>query len=184
MHKAIFKAIAEKENGKFYVQDSDISLGGGVRSPNVIYLIKFDYKDCAFTILNTTGTSYQANITCNLSKSLQVIAFEITSISHLSNLFLRKKSRFNVKSDNENIIYFLKQNKAIKKLSAIAQAHNFSPWMTCDTEAKSIVSKYHLEFDDWTQVIAPTIALYKNVIDEFEKRVAHLSHSQYRNRIR
>ncbi len=183
MRRAIFKKIAEKENGKFHFQDSDLLVGGGVRSPKVIYLVKFEYKDCEFSILNTTGTSYEGNITCKLAKNLQSIAFEITTISHIANLFLRKKSRLKVKAENENISYFLTHNKAIKELSAIAKKENYSPWMVCDTEKHTIVSKYHLEFDNWTEVIEPTINLYKGLIDEFEKSIAHLNHSQYRNTI-
>lgn len=184
MKKAFFKQLAEKENGKFHFQDSDLRVGGGLRSPKVIYLVKFEYKDCEFSVLNTTGTSYEGNITCKLAKNLQSIAFEITTISHIANLFLRKKSRFKVASKNENISYFLCKNKALEVLSSIAKKENYSPWIVCDTEKQTIISKYHLEFDDWTNVIEPTIALYKGLIDEFEKRVAHLSHSLYRNTIR
>jgi hypothetical protein len=183
MIKAIFKEIAEKEQGVFHFQDSDVRIGGGVRSPNVNYLVKFKYKDCEFSILNTTGTSYEANITCKLSSSLQAVAFEITSISHLSNLFLRKKSRFKIKAENENITYFLKQNKALTALSILAHKDNYSPRIVCNKEARSIVTKYHLEFDNWTHVVEPTIALYKSLIDEFEKHIAHVNHSQYRNSI-
>ena len=183
MKRAIFRAIAEKENGEFYFQDADIKVGGGVRSPNVNYLIKFIYKDCVFSVLNTCGLSFEANITCKLAKNLQAIPFEITSIPHLTNLFLRKKSRFKIKAENENMSYFLKQNKALKELSILAHKDNYSPWMVCDTKEQTIVTKYHLEFDDWTAVIEPTIIFYKNLIDEFEKRIANLNHSQYRNTI-
>ena len=181
MKKTFFTEFAEKVGGKFYFQDSDLKVGGGVRSPKVIYLVKFTYKDCEFSVLNTTGTSYEGNITCKLASGLQSIPFEITTISHLANLFRRKKSRFQIKSENENISYFLNQNQTIKKLSAIAHKHNYSPWFFCDTNEKKLVTKYHLEFDDWTQVIEPTIQLYKDLIDEFEKRLANLNHAQYRN---
>lgn len=97
----------------------------------------------------------------------------------MSNLFLRKKSRFKIKSKNNNISFFLDQNAALQSLSNIAKKHNYSPWIIYDTDTPKIVTKYHLEFDDWTQVIEPTIALYKDLIDEFEKRLSNLSHTQY-----
>ena len=53
MFKSEFKRIAEKENGKFYFEDKDISIGLGVRSPNVIYIIKFEYNNSYFTIYNS-----------------------------------------------------------------------------------------------------------------------------------
>ena len=99
MIKAIFKEIAEKEQGVFHFQDSDYRLDGGVQSPNVNCLVHF---------LNS-----KYNITCKLLLSLQAIACERTSISHLSKLFLTKKSRFKIKAENENITYFLKHNKAL-----------------------------------------------------------------------
>lgn len=99
MIKAIFKEIAAKERGVFHFQDSDVRVGGGVQRPNVKCLVHF---------LNS-----KYNITCKLSSSLQTVAFESTSIYHLSNLFLRKKNRFKIKAENENITYFLKHNKAL-----------------------------------------------------------------------
>ncbi|MFT7073509.1 hypothetical protein [Patiriisocius sp. Uisw_017] len=42
-----------------------------------------------------------------------------------------------------------------------------------------MVNKYHLEFDNWTQVIEPILELYKNPIDEFEKRIVNTCHDSY-----
>ncbi|MEJ6791533.1 MAG: hypothetical protein QNK89_02020 [Lacinutrix sp.] len=53
--------------------------------------------------------------------------------------------------------------------------------ITCENNnGWKIVSKYHLELDNWTQVIEPTIAFCKNLIDEFEKRIANISNKAYR----
>ena len=181
MYKAIFKELAEKENGKFYFQDKDISIGGGVRSPNVIYKLTFDYKDNEFTIINRIGTAYVGTISCKLSKTIQPIAFEINSISHIKNLFLRKKSRLNIHTDNENLRFFIENNRNYKLLSKIADKENFSPIITCEFDDNwNLISKYHLEFDDWTQVVEPTIELIKNLISEFEKRIANISNKSYR----
>ncbi|WP_299894312.1 hypothetical protein [uncultured Aquimarina sp.] len=176
-----FKKIAENENGKLYLHDKDISFGDGTRSPNVIFKIKFEYKSNQFTIVNQTGTNYVGTISCKLSNDLQPIPFEIDTISHLKNLFLRRKSRFVLKSENQNVLHFLKTNNALNLLSEIADKEDFRPLVVCSLDGYwSIVCKYHLEFDDWTQVIEPIIALYKNLIDEFEKRIANINHGQYR----
>lgn len=175
-----FKKIAENENGNLYYHDEDISIGGGVRSPNVIFTLKFEYKSNVFTIINQTGTKYVGSVSCKLSENLQPIPFEIDSISHFKNLFLRKKSRLQLISKNKNILYFLKYNNAFKSLSKIANKEDFSPYITCSgNNSWNIVCKYHLEFDNWTQVIEPLIELYKNLIDEFEKRIANINHGQY-----
>jgi len=152
-----------------------------MHSPNVIFLVKFKYKDNEISILNQTGTSFVGNINCKLNKTLQPIAFEISSISHITNLFRRRKSRFKIKTENENIKYFLEQSSSLNQLSKIAEKENFSPLITCElNDFWSIESNYHLEFDNWTQVVEPTIKLYKALIDEFEKRIANVSNGNYR----
>ena len=42
MKKEFFRKLADNENGKFYFQDEDIAIGGGVRSPNVIFKVVFE----------------------------------------------------------------------------------------------------------------------------------------------
>jgi hypothetical protein len=176
MYKEFFKNIAEKENGKFYFKDEDISIGMGVRSPNVLYKIGFDYKKNPFTIINRTGTAYVGTISCELNKTLQPIEFEINNISHIQNLFLRKKSRLKIKSDHSNINYFLTKNDSLKILSQIAKKENFSPIITCKFDRVwKIEAKYHLEFDNWIEPVEPIIELFKNLINEFEKRIANIS---------
>ena len=66
MYREFFKNLAEKENGKFYFKDEDISIGMGVRSPNVLYKITFDYKNNPISIINRTGTAYVGIISCEL----------------------------------------------------------------------------------------------------------------------
>lgn len=181
MYKAFFTELAEREHGKFYFHDKDVAIGGGVRSPNVIFKITFNYKDNEFTIINRTGTAYVGTISCELSKTIQPIAFEISSISHFKNLFLRKDSRLKIITDNSNLKYFLSKNNSIKVLSKIANKENFSPLITCElNNSWNIISKYHLEFDNWIAVIEPTIELFKNLIDEFEKRIANIPNEAYR----
>lgn len=182
MFKSEFKRIAEKENGKFYFEDKDISIGLGVRSPNVTYIIKFEYNNSNFTIYNRTGTAYVGEISCDLPSTTPITHFEITSISHLLNLFIRKKSRFKIKSENKNLNYFLENNLALKQLNKIAKKENFSPLIHTysDNKQKKIITKYHLEFNNWTQVIEPIIELFKNLTDEFEKGIFNISENSYR----
>ena len=161
MFKSEFKRIAEKENGKFYFEDKDISTGLGVRSPNVTYIIKFEYNNSNFTIYNRTGTAYVGEISCDLPSTTPITHFEITSISHL---------------------YFLENNLALKQLNKIAKKENFSPLIHTysDNKQKKIITKYHLEFNNWTQVIEPIIELFKNLTDEFEKGIFNISENSYR----
>ena len=137
MYKAYFKNLAEKENGKFFFKDDNIAFGNGVRSPNVTYRVEFDYEDNHFTIINRTGTAYVATISCELSKTLQPIEFEINNITHFTNLFLRKKSRLKIKADNQNIKYFITKNLNYQLLEKIANRDKFSPVITCKKNSKT-----------------------------------------------
>jgi hypothetical protein len=181
MYKAFFKNLAEKENGKFFFLDENIAFGNGVRSPNVTYRVEFDYEDNHFTIINRTGTAYVATISCELSKASQPIEFEINNISHFTNLFLRKKSRLKIKADNQNIEYFLTKNLNFKRLVEIAERDKFSPVINCEKNSEwKIVAEYHLEFDNWIEPIEPIVAMYKDLITEFHKRIANISAKAYR----
>ncbi len=164
--------MSEKENGKFYFHDEDIPIMGGARSPNVIFKLTLEYKGNKISIINRTGTTYVGNITCKLSETIQPLEFELSSISHFKNLFLKRKNRFVIKTKNKSLASFFRKNTSLNKLGKIAQKENFSPLITCkEGEYWTIETKYHLEFDNWTEVIEPLIELYKNLIDEFEKRV-------------
>jgi len=181
MYKTYFKNLAEKENGNFYFKDDNLVFGDGVRSPNVTYIVKFDHGDNHFTVINRTGTAYVATISCKLSKSIQPIEFEINNISHFNNLFLRRKKLLEINTKNQNIKYFLTHNDNFESLERIAGNNKFSPIITCIKDKEwSIIAKYHLEFDNWTEPIEPIIKLFKDLIAEFEQRIANISPKAYR----
>jgi hypothetical protein len=166
--KTFFKHLAEKENGIFQYEDSKAYLGG-TANPYVTFRLQFHYKGHHFQITNVTGTEYVGNFLCTLKSDLQVVDFEIDSISHFKNLFVRRKQRLRVTSKNENVVYFLEQNESLKQLREIGKEEKFSPRIICSSKDRTIETQYHLEFDDWHQVIEPLIQLHKDVIDEFEK---------------
>lgn len=181
MYKDFFKKLAEKENGKFLYHDNDISVGMGIRSPNVSYRVIFDYKKNPFTIINRTGTAYMGLISCELDRTLQPLEFEINNTSHIANLFLRRKNRLKLKSDNSNIKHFLRKNNSLKTLNEIAAKDNFSPIISCKSgDLWKLEAKYHLEFDNWTEPVEPIIELFKELIDEFEKYSPNISDKSYR----
>jgi hypothetical protein len=183
MRRKFFTNLAEKEGGKFYFRDKDIgsAIGLGVRSPNVNYIVKFLYKENEFTVLNSTGTSFCGEITCSFSSTTRPIKFKLNSISHFKNIFLRRKNRFKIKTKNENLEYFILKSQNMKKLNEISKKEAFDPTIICETNGiNKITTKYHLEFDDWTQVIEPIIGLYKELIQEFESGHLNVSNKSYR----
>ena len=182
MNRTKFKEIAEKENGKFYYKDENAASLNGVRYPYVLFLLQIDYKNHKIIIDNRTGTSFVGTATLILDTTTKSVDFEVSSISHFKNLFLRKKSRFNISSNNQNIKYFIKNNIAFNKLNNIGKKTAFNPDIKVNLAERpnKIITKYHLEFEDWTQVIEPLIEFYKNLADEFDKNIFSLSSAQYK----
>ncbi len=180
MRKEFFQNLGDKENGKFRFHDKDVSIGFGVRSPNVVYQVTFDYKGNSFFVENTTGTNFVAEISCILDTSIKPIEFELFTISHFKNLFFRKNSRFQIKTDNENLRYFLNHNENFKKLEEISVADKFDPSIQIvDGNPSKMIARYHLEMDEWTDPIEPMIELFKDLIDEYEKGLSHVEHKNY-----
>ncbi len=171
MIKSEFIRIAKQEGGKLSYKDKDISVGGGVRSPKVIYLLKVPHKDYEITIINETGTSFVANITAQFPVTRQSLDFNLTTKSHLSTLFSRTKERFKLNSNTANITSFIKNNESVKQLNTIAKDTLFEPNIigSYNNGVYTLESKYHVQFSDWTQVIEPLIQFYRTFINEFSK---------------
>jgi len=94
------------------------------------------------------------------------MAFEIDNISHLKNLFKRKKNKLKINTDNEELRFLLSNNENNKILSNIADKEKYCPIMTCKlVDFWRITPSYHLAFNDWTLVVEPTVKLFKNLID-------------------
>ena len=58
MRQEFFKNLAKDENGKFYHSDEDLAIGFGVRSPDEITKVIFEYNDSHFQVANK-GYLYQ-----------------------------------------------------------------------------------------------------------------------------
>ncbi len=183
MIKTEFKRIAANENGEFFYKDEDIAVGDGTRSPNVEFVIKFDYKEIPITIYNTTGTQYLGKIYCDLPLQTQSADFKLHTRSHLGNLFYRSKSRYIIKCKSNNLNHFLRTNTAIKKLSTISNETNFDPYIAGKNSNRiyKLTCSYYLGFDDWTQVLEPLIEFYKALIDELFQHNTHIANNAYRS---
>ncbi|MEP0265186.1 hypothetical protein [Dokdonia sp.] len=168
-----FKEIAAKENGTFYFSDSDIGIGGGVRSPHVILQLRIPYKDYEIFINNKTGTSFVGTYSCTLPLALKAPDFTIQTRNHLSTLFSRnKKNRFKITTEQEKLNEFLKKSSSLNALNTIAKDTIFEPYIygkNSETDYQFKI-EYHLQFNNWTQVLEPLITFNKEIIDALENR--------------
>lgn len=181
MYKTIFRNIADKEKGTFHFKDEDIRIGMGVRSPNVLYLLKIPYGEIEIIVYNTTGTQFVGKIYTILPKQIENNDFEIRTISHWKSLVFRKSKRFKIDASSKNLEYFIQKNKSLEQLSTIADGTNFQPVIIGLNEKDhyKLEMKYHLEFSNWTDPIQPAIQLFRNLIDEFTKLNGNLSLKSY-----
>lgn len=167
----IFKEIAAKEQGTFYFSDNVLDIGGGIDSPNVIFHLKIPYKGHEISIINKTGTSFVGTYYCTLPLGLKAPDFTIETRSHFSTLFSRnKKKRFKIATDHTKLNTFLEKSTTLNTLNTIAKDHIFEPYIygiNTSTEYQLKI-EYHLQFDNWTQVLEPLIAFKKELIDALE----------------
>lgn len=172
MIKSEFIRIAKKEGGKLSYVDKDISIGGGVKSPNLIYALRIGHNNYEINIVNQTGTNYVAYINARFHVTKQSLDFDLTTKTHLSTLFSKTKERFKVKSNNSNIATFIRNDIGLNQLNTLANDTSFAPSIngSYDEGCYVLKSKYHLQFSDWTQVIEPFIQFYRSFIDEFGKQ--------------
>lgn len=168
-----FKEIATKENGTFYFSDSDIGIGGGVHSPHVILQLKIPYKGYEISITNKTGTNFVGTYSCALPLALKAPDFTIQTRNHLSTLFSRnKKNRFKIETEHVKLNEFFENSSSLNALNTIAKDTVFEPYIygkNSETEYQFKI-EYHLQFDNWTQVLEPLIAFNKEIIDTFINR--------------
>lgn len=169
MLKTEFKKIAKEEGATLIIQDKKIDIGGGVRSPDLAFLLGLQYKGRTINISNSTGTYFVGQISCVIFEPKESLEFEMTTRSHFSNLFSRKKDRFKIVSQNVNIGVFMRHSVGLTKLKTIAKDTVFEPTILGqNTENEyQLITEYHLQFKDWPQVIQPLILFYKEFIDRF-----------------
>ncbi len=169
MVKTRFKKIAEEEGAALKISDEDIPLGGGVRSPNLVFLLTLNYKGKKITLYNATGTSYEGRVTTVIGEPKDALTFEMTTRNHFINLFYFNKNRFTVRTKNPNIESFLRNSSALKRLKKIAQDTAFEPRIAGENnkDGFQLIITYHLQFSDWTQVVSPLLQFHKEFIDRF-----------------
>lgn len=163
------KQIAFNENGKYSLNEYKRVFADGSRSPEDKHVILFSYKDCTIRIFIAVGIANRSIITATLPPNKTVPDFEIQSISHFVNLFLRRKSRCKVKCIDTNFKLFL-EKKALSVFNHVMKAKNFSPTIfTQKKESKQqIIMEFHLAFPDWVDAFEDVIVFYKMVIDKLK----------------
>lgn len=163
-----FKSIAEKEDAIFSFDEEIITVGAGVRDSHLNYFIKKEYRDIAIYLKNTTGTTFVGHVTCLIPKRMDAIAFEMTTRSHFLSLFF-KGNRFKFSKTSPEVTEFMKNSIGFSQLKAIANDTSFEPTILGESNRKGfkLTIKYHLQFENWTQVIGPFMLFYKEFIDRF-----------------
>jgi len=168
MIKDFFIKLESKENGKYIFKAETLYTGKGTRGEEDTHFLTLKYKGCQIKVIYKLGVSNVGLITCDSIEAKDQLAikpFEIYSISHLFNLFLRKNNRLAVRSKDLKLKRSILNSKEFIELCKISKALNFSPIIYNKAESEKIVAEYFLEFKDNILVIEPIIAFYKCLID-------------------
>lgn len=152
-------------------QREDVPVGFGVRSPHAAFRLTFNYKSNKFFIENRLGTNFVAEIRCVLDSSCHPEEFELYTITHFKNIFLRRKNRISIQTKSNDLEAFIQNNCHFQELSEIAKADRFDPQIRLEKATPSkIIALYHLELDDYRTPLKPMIGLIKDLIDRFASR--------------
>ena len=165
--KARVAEIATKEGGQYAFERSVAHLGDGGTCPVTHYYTKFEYKDCDIIVSIKTGQIESASVECTLASHIRPVAFNIESISPFVSLFLRRKSRFKVKCENESFKQFLDE-QALPVFNEVMDTKNFAPRIYTVKEGfdNKIKVNFHLAFPGWIDVFEDIISFLKLTVDE------------------
>ncbi len=111
MIESKLEKIASELNGEYTIEDYKISFTDGSRSPETSHKVKYKYTESEIFILIQTGFTETARVITTLSTYTRPLEFEIDCVSPFENLFLRRKTRFKVKCENQNFKNFLENRQ-------------------------------------------------------------------------
>lgn len=183
MIESKLEKIASELNGAYTIEDYKMIFTDGSRRPETYHIVKYEYSESEIFILIQTGFTETATVIATLSTYIRPLEFEIDCVSPFENLFLRRKTRFKVKCENQNFKHFL-ENKALLIFDNIMETENFNPRIfTQNNELKNqIVLEFHLGFPKWTEIFSEITEFLKLIIDELNSDNKFISNKIYREK--
>ena len=171
MIKSIFEKIAVEENATFDYKRQIVSISDGARSPYTNLNLTINYKSKTIKINNQIGTTAVGRVTSLISRKKLDLEFRITTRSHFLNLFYRNNHRFKISTNNNfKVKNLFKNNLTFNQLKKIADTTQFEPTFIGqnNNDGFTVITEYHLQFNNWHEVIQPLILFYKEFIDQIE----------------
>ena len=164
-----FEDIAKQLGATLHISESTVGVGGGATSPDCVFLLDLIYKGKTIHIKNATGTHFYGYIQSTILPRESPLEFKLTTISHFSNLFLRKKDRFKIQTASNDIKSFIRTNESVTGLRETAKMDVFEPTIIgLNTDGKyQLTFEYSLQFNDWPDAIIPIVNFYKAFIDKY-----------------
>ena len=167
MIETYLQNIATSEKGNYIVEQIKVALPNGSKRRQSNHKLQFKYNSSVIEILIQIGLGDSVKIVTTIPHSTQLVDFEIECISPFENLFMRRKSRFKVKSKNKTFKYFL-ENNALEVFDKIMESQNFDPRIFTQNQQShnEIVFEFHIAFENWIYTIEDIIKFLKMVLDE------------------
>lgn len=167
--RELFKEIYNKEGGVLDItRDTQLSGRGlGARDNQETYHLAFLYNDTTITLDCGLGLQSVARISCVLPRNSDLNNFEIDTKSHISLLFSSNKNRLTIDAQNHILSKFIEHNSSFSELNEISKRTKFQPLVMGSNKNKSysIVTEYHLFFNERNETFPPLIQFYKDLID-------------------
>lgn len=160
------KKITKTLDGKLNVNKEKVYFADGSIDPLETYIITLEYQGFTINVKNTIGYQASGKVTCLIDNTIPIDDFEINTISHFINLFLRKENRFKVKCSDVHFKTYLKK-KALKELEFISSETSFDPYIFIKKQGDKnlITTEYHLAFKNSPNAIEPIFKFYQKLID-------------------
>jgi hypothetical protein len=169
MIETYLQNIASNENGRYTFEYFKVGLPIGSKGYQTNHKLQFEYNESVIEILIQIGLGDSVKIVTTIPYFTQLVDFAVECISPFENLFLRRKSRFKVKSKNKTFRYFL-ENKALAVFDKIMETQNFDPRIFTQNQEshRELVFEYHIAFENWIFTIEEIIKFLKIVLDELK----------------
>ena len=131
------------------------------------FVLTIPYKKHLIRIENEYGSSNPGRLEMKIEKGF-VPEFEITSQSHLKNIFLIKKRRFVINCSDLPYKLLIEESLINSGMEAIARENLFEPYIRTEKKENSqyIITEYHLQLKDKIGGLKAMIQFYKNIVDD------------------
>lgn len=160
------KSLCLEFDADLKIEEKKVSGRLGSFIPISTYFINKEYRGYSIEIKMELGNHNLCEMNLRMNQNY-IPDFEITSIDHFMNLFLRKKNILSIKTKDRNYKEFLLQATIQSNLENIAKQNSFEPkiFSIKEKNIQFVKAVYSLQLDDKVGALRAMLEFYKLIID-------------------